>query len=186
MLRDDEDSPYTEEIPGVPCEGRPTDGPCDMRIGGITFDPVSKTCKSYDSSGCSETKNSFRDIEECEAKCRPRENHTIKAQEIDELKRQGICDIKPCCCDSCYPCDYERIAKARTIADAMKTSDEEHALKINLNINLNGVSNRTDGIEIVDDSGENIVTDGDAADTLTENGLRPCWGGNYENCVKNC
>ena len=45
----------------------------------------------------------------------------------------------------------------------VKISDEEHALKINLNINLNGVSNRTDGIEIVDDSGENIVTDGDAA-----------------------
>ena len=45
----------------------------------------------------------------------------------------------------------------------MKTSVEEHALKINMNINLNGVSNRTDGIEIVDDSGENIVTDGDAA-----------------------
>ena len=45
----------------------------------------------------------------------------------------------------------------------MKTSDEEPPLKINLNINLNGISNATDGIEIVDDSEENIVTDGDAA-----------------------
>ena len=45
----------------------------------------------------------------------------------------------------------------------MKTSDEEPPLKINLNINLNGISNGTDGIEIVDDSEENNVTDGNAA-----------------------
>ena len=58
-----------KEIPGVQCEGRPTEGPCLMKITGITFDPVSKTCKSYDDGGCGVTKNSFRDIEECEAKC---------------------------------------------------------------------------------------------------------------------
>ena len=41
-----------------------------------------------------------------------------KAREIEELARQGICDIKPCCCDSCYPCEYERIEEAKEIANA--------------------------------------------------------------------
>ena len=43
-----------------------------------------------------------------------------KAQEVEELTRQGICDIKPCCCDACYPCKYERIAEARKIIEASK------------------------------------------------------------------
>merc|ERR1712136_556730 len=60
-------------------------------------------------------------------------------------------------------------AKARAIADAVKTSDEEPPLKINLNINLNGISNATDGIEIMDDSEESIVTDGDAAERSLKN-----------------
>ena len=58
-----------KEIPEVPCEGRPTKGLCDMAISGFTFDPVSKTCKSYDDGGCDETINSFRTLEECETKC---------------------------------------------------------------------------------------------------------------------
>ena len=39
----------------------------------------------------------------------------------------------------------------------MTSSDEEPALTINLNINLNGISNRTDGVEIKDDSEESIA-----------------------------
>ena len=58
-----------KETPGVPCEGQPTEGRCRMAISGITFDTVSRTCKSYDDGGCRETKNSFRTIEECETKC---------------------------------------------------------------------------------------------------------------------
>ena len=50
----------------------------------------------------------------------PRSNNTAKAREIEELARQGICDIKPCCCDDCYPCDYERISEARELAEAKK------------------------------------------------------------------
>merc|ERR1712224_277461 len=46
-----------------------------------------------------------------------RSNRTIKAQKIGELSRQGICDIKPCCCDDCYPCDYELIAEAQKLAE---------------------------------------------------------------------
>jgi len=57
------------KIPAVPCEGRPTFVLCDMAISGFTFDPVSKTCKSYDDGGCGETKNSFRTLGECETKC---------------------------------------------------------------------------------------------------------------------
>merc|ERR1712135_176269 len=76
-------------------------------------------------------------------------------------------------------------AKARAIADAVKTSDEEPPFKIN----LNGISNATDGIEIVDDSEESIVTDGDAAERSLKNvesKATACWGGNYEKCAKNC
>ena len=47
-----------------------------------------------------------------------RSNRTLKAQKIEELSRQGVCDIKPCCCEDCYPCDYELIAKAQKLADA--------------------------------------------------------------------
>ena len=47
-------------------------------------------------------------------------NNSTKAQEIEELKRQGVCDIKPCCCDECYPCPYERIAELRKIVEASK------------------------------------------------------------------
>ena len=44
----------------------------------------------------------------------------IKEQQIEELKRQGVCDIKPCCCGDCYPCPYERIAEARKRAEKIK------------------------------------------------------------------
>jgi len=47
-----------------------------------------------------------------------RVNRTIKAQKIGELTKQGVCDIKPCCCDECYPCDYELIAEAQKLAEA--------------------------------------------------------------------
>ena len=54
----------------------------------------------------------------------PRSTDTTKRREIEELARQGVCDIKPCCCDECYPCPYERIAEARELARA-KTVEEQ-------------------------------------------------------------
>jgi len=45
-------------------------------------------------------------------------NNTAKAREIEELARQGICDIKPCCCDSCYPCDYAKIFETKNRPEA--------------------------------------------------------------------
>lgn len=48
----------------------------------------------------------------------PRSNNDAKAHEIEELARQGICDIKPCCCDSCYPCDYEEIFGTKNLPEA--------------------------------------------------------------------
>jgi len=47
-----------------------------------------------------------------------RSSNAARALEIEELGRQGICEIKPCCCDECYPCSDERIAEARTLAEA--------------------------------------------------------------------
>ena len=47
----------------------------------------------------------------------PRSNNDAKAHEIEELARQGICDIKPCCCDSCYPCDYEKIFGTKNLPE---------------------------------------------------------------------
>ena len=46
--------------------------------------------------------------------------NTGKEKEIQELARQGVCDIKPCCCDECYPCPYERIVEARKLAEVKK------------------------------------------------------------------
>ena len=40
-----------------------------MLISGFTFDPVSKTCKSFKDRGCAETKNLYRTLEECETTC---------------------------------------------------------------------------------------------------------------------
>jgi len=51
--------------------------------------------------------------------------NTSRAREIEELARQGICDIKPCCCDDCYPCSYERIAEAKELAKAKKIERPE-------------------------------------------------------------
>ena len=46
--------------------------------------------------------------------------NTAEAREIEELARQGVCDIKPCCCGDCYPCPYERIAEARELVEAKR------------------------------------------------------------------
>ena len=54
--------------------------------------------------------------------------NTAKAREIEELARQGVCDIKPCCCDDCYPCPYERIAEARELAEAKKLEKPKQIL----------------------------------------------------------
>jgi len=53
----------------------------------------------------------------------PNNDDEIRKQEIEQLKRDNICDIKPCCCDSCYPCDYEVIAKLRKIAEERKAPE---------------------------------------------------------------
>ena len=57
----------------------------------------------------------------------PRSTDTTKRQEIEELARQGVCDIKPCCCGDCYPCPYERIAEARELAEVKR---QEEPIKI--------------------------------------------------------
>ena len=57
-----------------------------------------------------------------------RSSNAARALEIEELGRQGICEIKPCCCDECYPCSDERIAEARTLAEA------KNLKKIHLNV----------------------------------------------------
>merc|ERR1719167_451601 len=56
----------------------------------------------------------------CNANCKAKEevaNQTIKAQDIEKLTRQGVCDIKPCCCGDCYPCPYERIPELQKIIE---------------------------------------------------------------------
>merc|ERR1712112_490040 len=58
----------------------------------------------------------------------PISTNTEKAREIEELARQGVCDIKPCCCDDCYPCDYERISEARELAEAKKLEKPKQML----------------------------------------------------------
>jgi len=66
--------------PGPPCEGPPEYGMCIPLFHGFTFDPVSKTCKQTEISGCGRTNNGFLKLEECEEKCernsrkRPGEN----------------------------------------------------------------------------------------------------------------
>ena len=51
---------------------------------------------------------------------KPKNDDDFRKQEIEELTRQGVCDEKPCCCGSCYPCPYERIAELRKIVEASK------------------------------------------------------------------
>jgi len=55
----------------------------------------------------------------------PNNDDEIRQQEIEALNRDNICDWKPCCCDSCYPCDYEVVAKERKIAEAKCLSKEK-------------------------------------------------------------
>lgn len=98
------DVPKMKEIPAVKgvknawCEGRPTFGFCKRAISGFTFDPVTKTCKSYDDSGCGETKNSYRTLEECETKCK------------SDMQSRTLCHGIPCpsgtiCCYETDTCE---------------------------------------------------------------------------------
>ena len=57
----------------------------------------------------------------------PNNDDEIRQREIEQLNRENICDIKPCCCDSCYPCDYEVIAKLRKIAEERKAPENSEA-----------------------------------------------------------
>jgi len=47
----------------------------------------------------------------------------IRKREIEQLNRENICDIKPCCCDTCYPCPDHVIAELRKIAEERKSPD---------------------------------------------------------------
>jgi len=55
----------------------------------------------------------------------PNNDDEIRRQEIEELRQNDICEIKPCCCDSCYPCDYELLAELRKIAEERKAAVTE-------------------------------------------------------------
>merc|ERR1712124_122763 len=59
----------------------------------------------------------------------PNNDDEIRRQEIEELRQNDICEIKPCCCDSCYPCDYELLAELRKIAEERKASQQQKAVE---------------------------------------------------------
>ena len=59
----------------------------------------------------------------------PNNDDEIRRQEIEELRRNDICEIRPCCCDSCYPCDYELLAELRKIAEERKAADQQKAVE---------------------------------------------------------
>jgi len=50
----------------------------------------------------------------------PNNDDEIRQREIEQLNRENICDIKPCCCDTCYPCPDHVIAELRKIAEERK------------------------------------------------------------------
>ena len=58
----------------------------------------------------------------------PNNDDEIRRQEIEELRRNDICEIRPCCCDSCYPCDYELLAELRKIAEERKATEQQKAV----------------------------------------------------------
>ena len=58
----------------------------------------------------------------------PNNDDEIRRQEIEELRRNDICEIRPCCCDSCYPCDYELLAELRKIAEERKAAEQQKAV----------------------------------------------------------
>merc|ERR1712055_1024484 len=53
----------------------------------------------------------------------PNNDDEIRKREIEQLNRQNICDIKPCCCDSCYPCADHIIAELRKIVEERKARE---------------------------------------------------------------
>merc|ERR1712124_61000 len=59
----------------------------------------------------------------------PNNDDEIRRQEIEELRQNDICEIKPCCCDSCYPCDYELLAELRKIAEERKAAEQQKAVE---------------------------------------------------------
>ena len=59
----------------------------------------------------------------------PNNDDEIRRQEIEELRRNDICEIRPCCCDSCYPCDYELLAELRKIAEERKAVEQQKAVE---------------------------------------------------------
>merc|ERR1712055_561144 len=59
----------------------------------------------------------------------PNNDDKIRRQEIEKLRQNDICEIKPCCCDSCYPCDYELLAELRKIAEERKAADQQKAVE---------------------------------------------------------
>ena len=59
----------------------------------------------------------------------PNNDDKIRRQEIEKLRQNDICEIKPCCCDSCYPCDYELLAELRKIAEERKAAEQQKAVE---------------------------------------------------------
>merc|ERR1712124_162656 len=59
----------------------------------------------------------------------PNNDDEIRRQEIEELRQNDICEIKPCCCDCCYPCDYELLAELRKIAEERKAAEQQKAVE---------------------------------------------------------
>jgi len=58
----------------------------------------------------------------------PNNDDEIRRKEIEELRRNDICETT-CCCDSCYPCDNERLAELRKIAEERKAAEQQKAVE---------------------------------------------------------
>merc|ERR1712198_3385 len=58
----------------------------------------------------------------------PNNDDEIRRKEIEELRRNDICETT-CCCDSCYPCDKERLAELQKIAEERKAAEQQKAVE---------------------------------------------------------
>jgi len=58
----------------------------------------------------------------------PNNDDEIRRKEIEELRRNDICETT-CCCDSCYPCDNELLAELRKIAEERKAAEQQKAVE---------------------------------------------------------
>ncbi|KAF4519417.1 hypothetical protein B566_EDAN008725 [Ephemera danica] len=49
-------------------------GPCDAIMERYTFDDKTKHCKPFHYGGCGGTKNNFKNLDECNCKCKAKKN----------------------------------------------------------------------------------------------------------------